>query len=1196
MEGCPIKDDNWKALMKAVNNNEVLARKIWMAYDNNLPPIEKIIEDGFIEGKVNQPRFQPVIDTYINKKKDLHKRLTSLKSQKKFKSTEDRNENKKNIAEIESQIKDTEDTISALRDADNVESMYTYAKSSLEEVKNILSKQKVTSNDLIKVQSIIKLWKRFGTLDDSNPFFTEDEMDAMQDAENITAQNMLRNVKDIQTLAESLDLRWTKIAKDVLLKQVRNTLGEDIEVDFDQAMKDIGKLSSLLLDVSEIDNAIVKSMFVWRKQATHDANKEWIEIEDGLSKVFDKVRKKYTNEQLVDILIQKQSNTDNRPTGDIVHRFSQSWFEFNELRKKKYQHSLSLAEGDAKKSVILKNRAKLKKVALILDPRILFPEDGNIDKVKFNKHKAELISHLGEKGYQFYYDKMQDKINSYKEEKSAQESFLKDYYMDNESAIAQAMDIWEYQNSPYIAAENFNDGTIYKVAGEYMSPSFRYLDMVPRRTVNGKDTGFYDKNFSKVENDSDLLALHNYIMETMYNVRQYLPDDIKRNSHVNTLPFVAKDIMEQFTQSGMSGAFQGIKDGWQKLLASPIGGQTEDSSRRDIEGNKLQEVLFGNNFETNTVIKDYVDRKTIEFKQKHLGDENALIAAQIEWRKEIQQELSKQRSFDIEKIVKMYSLAALSYKHKVKCEDSMKIAYSIISGIAEQQTNNAGSDIKDQNGNLITKQGLPNFKAQLDFFMSGYYGEPTTLQEVPFGDKVYSDLEKKTKKELELLIEQNVDDLKNNVIDKAEFSKRSKILNSQLGKLGKIKTVSNVADTLNMYIRLKGLGWKVFSPIANMNIGYISNITEASGGIKFTMKELHKGYSLVMKKDKKLKNIIKKLDATKDLKNEVYQSSNLTRGWKRKLSPFYLMSESEYVNQAPVVYGLLAHTKVTVNGKEMSLYEAYDENGELPEGVDFSQNKGVVKTLGEAGMKIYIDDTIARIHGNYDPDKQILANKHAILRSLLVFRKWMIATFYNRLSAEKFNDITGISEKGRWRSYSSFFKNYGGFGGSFSIILALLKKASFQKISFDKLGETDEANMKRNLTEITSLIAMMSMALLLKAIAGEIDWDDEDKKRKKSKVKDNSKYLCFFLINQLGRTERDILFYIDPQQFKSVLKDPVPLMGVVTDIYDLMEKSVNLLTGGEDEYSKILTSLRKVTPGATNYDAFKMLTNDILNK
>ena len=130
------------------------------------------------------------------------------------------------------------------------------------------------------------------------------------------------------------------------------------------------------------------------------------------------------------------------------------------------------------------------------------------------------------------------------------------------------------------------------------------------------------------------------------------------------------------------------------------------------------------------------------------------------------------------------------------------------------------------------------------------------------------------------------------------------------------------------------------------------------------------------------------------------------------------------------------------------------------------------------------------------------------------------------------------------------------------------------------------------------------MALLLKAIAGEIDWDDEDKKRKKSKVKDNSKYLCFFLINQLGRTERDILFYIDPQQFKSVLKDPVPLMGVVTDTYDLMEKSVNLLTGGEDKYktgrrkgdSKVLTALRKVTPGTTNYDSFKMLTDDILNK
>ena len=82
------------------------------------------------------------------------------------------------------------------------------------------------------------------------------------------------------------------------------------------------------------------------------------------------------------------------------------------------------------------------------------------------------------------------------------------------------------------------------------------------------------------------------------------------------------------------------------------------------------------------------------------------------------------------------------------------------------------------------------------------------------------------------------------------------------------------------------------------------------------------------------------------------------------------------------------------------------------------------------------------------------------------------------------------------------------------------------------------------------------------------------------------------------------MFYVDPRQFKSVLKDPLPLMGVVTDASDLVTRSFTLVTGGEDEYqsgyrkdqSKTWVSVKKLVPGASNLDRLNSMTQSILNK
>jgi uncharacterized protein with PIN domain len=1194
IDKCPIKDEHYREVLKKLNGDTANLYRVWLAYGEVLPSIEQLRKDGVISDTEGKPRFQAVIDNYIDRRSGLYKNLASIRDEAKKAKGDKKLELNKQIQSYERQITELTSKIEELDKLSEFEPLYTYAKADLAMAEKILRTENVSMVDMQRALRIIKLWKRVGSIDERNPFFNAGELKAFEDSENITAQEIHQNLKNIQSKAEILNSKWYRIAEDIVRDKIGDTLNTTREVDLKNVIRDIGKLSAMTLDISEYDNVIAKAMFMWNKQATHESNQEVQKIFNGIEDVMKVLGKRFTDKEFEEIFAQTQSNTDSRRTGDIVFRWSQEWFNWDKLRREKLNFALENAEGETKKNLILKSIKEYKDNSIMLDARKLFPIDDRFNAKDAEEHKQELIKHLGQKGFEFYYERVKSKVEEYKLLREAEEEDLRDTYGNDEATIMRELERFEALYSPYKAADNFYDGKISKVAGEYLNYRRSYIEVIPKRFVNGKDTGFYDKKFERIENDKDLKAVYDYLIKTIHTVNSYLPEDIKRNIQSNTLPFIKKGVVEQFMQKGLSKGFVALRDGWTESIRTGMGGTRELSSQRDIEGERIRQVQFTAGTDVTKVINDYIDRKTIEFWQQY-GEsrqtKDLLIEKKLEWKKEIQEQLSEDRSFNLEAILKIYSMAAVSYKHKAKIEDAMNIAYSILNNAVEQQTTNAGEDIRDQYGKPISKQGLANFSDGMDYFMATFYGEPKTLTEGAFGEKIYTSKEKLTKEELEQLAEQNKADLSSGSITKQQYLARQKIIDTQLAKLGGKKTLSDIGDNVNMYIRLKGLGWNLFAPIMNMQVGYFTNMTEASGGKRFTQAQMTKAYGQVFwDKTGKVAKLMEKLDVLKEVQNEAYQSKSVAKGWRKRLAPFYLTNRAEYINQAPVMVATLMNTKVKVNGKEMSLWEAYDKDGNLPENVEFVQDK-----LGEAGVKTRIDQTIKDIHGNYDPDAPILANKYIIGRSLLVFRKWMINSYYNRLRQEKFDEIEGFTKKGRWRSYGNYFSEYGAFGGIFQMTLQLGKKIMFMNTNFDeKLSDIDAQNMRKNLTEILFLMSATSLALLLKALTKGDDDDDEG----------NLKYLCYFYINQLGRLERDIMFYIDPQQFKSVLKDPFPIMGVVGDSYDVVTRSFNLITGGEDDYqsgfrkgqSKTWTSVKKMVPGASNIDRLQSMTESVLNK
>jgi hypothetical protein len=269
------------------------------------------------------------------------------------------------------------------------------------------------------------------------------------------------------------------------------------------------------------------------------------------------------------------------------------------------------------------------------------------------------------------------------------------------------------------------------------------------------------------------------------------------------------------------------------------------------------------------------------------------------------------------------------------------------------------------------------------------------------------------------------------------------------------------------------------------------------------------------------------------------------------------------------------------------MYDAYDENGDLKAGVKFKDEFQEYRTIQ------LIKQTIEDTHGNYNPDDPIMANKAVLGRSLLVFRKWMINAFYNRLGDEHYNLSKGLTDKGRWLSYGAYFKEYGALVGTRDIALNLLKKLTFGlvKSNFnDKLNEVDSANMRKNMTELMFLGVVTALALMLKATSD----DDESK----------SKFLCYFWINQLMRMQTDMLFYVDPQQFKTLLRDPIPFMVLINNTQTAIGKGIILVGGAEVPYqqgahkgqSPSAVAFKRIAPGLSLVDRFQSMHSQIFSK
>lgn len=1158
-----------------------------------LPPnyeqIDYLLPDAFIQVKAVEIKRKQKIDKEIIQQRQL------------LKSIEDPSDYRKVIAKIESLKRRLDNAERRITVSDKIvayEEIINFADSQIEEVSEILSKDKVSFEDISYSKRVLDLWKSAGD------FSTASNMHIILDEDEFNTPEIRDEFRLRASKAEDLESNLNQIRENYVTEFVREHTNKNLsKEEIFKLLTDSNKIKSLTLNLGRHDDAMLQAIFSAVEKANMMAQEEANEIWKNLDILSEKVRSKTGN----NYNIFKQYTEDGKETGRTVDRFSPEFYDTRNQLLTRAFHNRDKTTGIIKKDPInVKNYFDwINKNTITFDSRILFPDE-NLEqasmpdsmlysRIKFNendkqKHIKELKSQLGEKGYEFYIQKQQKKIEDFKIKREAiYESIQLEEEISQEEKNVLFTE-WLKEYSPYWSLDMLDNPLSRKKGKDsfYAPKGIReYSIQVPKRDIEGQTTKWYDKNFEKIESDEDLLNFHNYMGETMNTLKYTLPNKYQELLRVGVIPSIKKSLVDTFSEKGL---MMGITPFWDKM--KELQTTTDLGNIVNADVNPLTGVIEKN---INVQFIEDIDNKVREavkimsIRHEQKTGNPPTQEEFMEFKKEARNILSKQKSWDLVKIMKAYSLMVLAHKHKSFIEPQIKMAEQVFRERNEIVTNKAGQP-KYKNNKIVTQEGLQNMKSALEFFTdSSFYSTGGRKIEGVSKTKLYTSEEKVKRKELEDLIENETND------DKKIF------LQKQLDNLGGFRTGSGLGDTALKYMTLKGLGWNLPSAFSNIGFGTISNIIQASDGREYSMKNLRRAYLLttnsigrnlsfnswegVNGNALKIRNLMDKWNLLQTSNQELYDTSQKSSLNKlKRFGPYTLQERSEYLNQAPIMIATLMDFKAkNPNGEEVELWDAYDYEGKIKE--EYTSNHEEIKIVQK------IKRIIEMNHGDYNNALQVKATFAG--RALSQFRTWMFEGFANRFEAEKVDHALsyGMDEpyirKGRYKSYTkgqlavtgaslgSIFlpgvgtavgAGIGYLGGKFFgmqtnentwsdtlfTLKQLTRKLAFQKTNFEnRFDKTDAANIRKNMTELYILMCLGGTAVLLKAIAG----DDDDKE---------NQFIANFLMNQTTRLQTDISFYTNPLEFEKLTKTAVPMAQLLEDV-NTWRKDIQNFLDGEDK-------------------------------
>ncbi len=371
-----------------------------------------------------------------------------------------------------------------------------------------------------------------------------------------------------------------------------------------KGLKDISWIDMMVMDISAgifshngimpqvIKNVVengLESQYAWAKQIQESIDEQIPEVEKELGRLgytlakFGLLGVKGVSYDL----FQQEFVGTNQSTGNIVHKFSQKWFDDKSAIDNKFYGQLQLIKDAGEETTKAAKFAKIQRErndwynenTITINPALLsavvnnsefssLSEYFNVNQTEIDEYEQMLKDNLGEDFFNKTVESQLARLRQY----TTQKQIIIDNLLQKESVgnftelsnkSKGLFNIWETENNPFTSASFREDGLPTRIGNVDYFPKFSNNEIVPLKSADNGN--YYDKKYATVEANPILKKFYETVYNATSEMKERLPYNIQEQMLNTSIPFLEKTTLEILLDKDLN-FFQAISLVFRKMI------------------------------------------------------------------------------------------------------------------------------------------------------------------------------------------------------------------------------------------------------------------------------------------------------------------------------------------------------------------------------------------------------------------------------------------------------------------------------------------------------------------------------------------------------------------------------------------------------------------------------------------------------